>query len=128
MADNELKVLRDGLGEHVNALAVDIGPRTPRRKVMPLNAIPEFFHPEIRQLIDFALEDAWQEVRNERLADTASVRGRLATTIVALAAIGETDPTKLKEFALHATRAAFRPRRRPPTRQGAQACTAKRAA
>ena len=29
MADNELKVLRDGLGEHVNALAVDIGPRTP---------------------------------------------------------------------------------------------------
>jgi hypothetical protein len=81
-------------------------------KVMPLNEIPEFFHPEIRQLIDFALEDAWQEIRNAGLADTASVRGRLATTIVALAAIGETDPIKLKNFALHATRAAFRPLKR----------------
>ena len=80
---------------------------------MPRNAIPEFFHPEIRQLIDFALEDAWQEIRNERLADTASVRGRLATTIVALAAIGETNPIKLKNFALHATRADFRPKKTP---------------
>jgi hypothetical protein len=87
---------------------------------MPLNAVPEFFHPEIRQLIDFALDDAWQEVRNERLADTASVKGRLATTIVALAAIGETNPIKLKNFALHATRAAFRRGRRSPTRQDAQ--------
>ena len=68
-----------------------------------LNEIPEFFHPEIRQLIDFTLEDAWHELRNDGLADTASVRGRLATTIVALAAIGETDPIKLKKFALHAT-------------------------
>ena len=41
-----------------------------------LNEIPEFFHPEIRQLIDFALEDAWHELRNDGLADTASVRGR----------------------------------------------------
>jgi len=32
---------------------------------MPLNEIPEFFHPEIRQLIDFALEDAWQELRKD---------------------------------------------------------------
>jgi hypothetical protein len=95
-----------------------------RRKVMPLNDIPEFFHPEIRQLIDFALEDAWQEVRNERLADTALVRGRLATTIVALAAIGETNPIKLKNFALHATRAAFRPRRRPPLTRQSAPCTA----
>ena len=39
MADNELKVLRDGLGEHVNALAVDIGPRTP--------ASPDTYAPEI---------------------------------------------------------------------------------
>ena len=91
---------------------------------MPLNDIPEFFHPVIRQLIDFALEDAWQEVRNERLADTASVRGRLATTIVALAAIGETNPIKLKNFALHATRGAFRPRRRTLAQRGAQPCTA----
>ena len=35
-----------------------------------LNEIPEFFHPEIRQLIDFALEDAWHELRNDGLADT----------------------------------------------------------
>ncbi len=91
---------------------------------MPLNEIPEFFHPEIRQLIDFALEDAWQELRNDGLADTASVRGRLATTIVALAAVGETDPIKLKNFALHATRAAFGPKRRAPTRQCVQPSTA----
>ena len=74
---------------------------------MPLNEIPKFFHPEIRHLIDFALEDAWQELRNQDLADAASVRGKLATTIVALAAIGETDPVKLKRFALHAARGAF---------------------
>src|SRR6187549_1887790 len=61
---------------------------------MPLNEIPKFFHPEIRHLIDFALEDAWQELRNQDLADAASVRGKLATTIVALAAIGETDPSQ----------------------------------
>jgi hypothetical protein len=76
-------------------------------KVMPLNEIPKFFHPEIRELIDFALEDAWQELRNQDLGDPASVRGKLATTIVALAAIGETDPVKLKRFALHAARGAF---------------------
>ena len=74
---------------------------------MPLNEIPKFFHPEIRHLIDFALEDAWQELRNQDLADAASVRGKLATTIVALAAVGETDPVKLKRFALHAARGAF---------------------
>jgi hypothetical protein len=73
---------------------------------MPLNEIPKFFHPEIRHLIDFALEDAWQELRNQDLGDPASVRGKLARTIVALAAIGETDPVKLKRFA-HAARGAF---------------------
>ena len=29
MADRELEILREALREHVNALAVDIGPRTP---------------------------------------------------------------------------------------------------
>jgi hypothetical protein len=29
LADRELEILRDALREHVNALAVDIGPRTP---------------------------------------------------------------------------------------------------
>lgn len=31
MAESELEILRDGLREHVHALAVDIGPRTPSR-------------------------------------------------------------------------------------------------
>src|SRR5262245_18285752 len=81
-----------------------------QEKVMPLNEIPKF-HPEIRHLIDFALEDAWQELRNAGLADAASVRGKLVTTIVAPAAVGETDPIKLKTFALHAARATYRPRK-----------------
>ena len=88
---------------------------------MPANEIPEFFHPEIRYLIDFALEDAWQEVSKEGLAEAASVRGKLATTIVALAAIGETDPTKLKNFALHAARATYRRRKRPVSQRAAPA-------
>ena len=85
---------------------------------MPLNEIPEFFHPEIRHLIDFAVEDAWQELRKDDVADTGLGREELATTIVALAAIGETDPIKLKNLALHATRAAYRPRRRSAALQG----------
>ena len=74
---------------------------------MQRNKIPEFFHPEIRRLIELALEDAWQELKNDRLADAQSVRARLATTIVALAAIGETDSSKLKSFALNAARATY---------------------
>jgi len=73
---------------------------------MPLNEIPTFFHPEIRSLIDSALEQAWLELREDSPADEVMARRKLATTIVALAAIGETDPAKLKKFALHATRAA----------------------
>jgi hypothetical protein len=71
--------------------------------------IPEFFHPEIRHLIQSALEEAWLELKDEQLADAESVKKRLATTIVALAAIGETNSAKLKDFALHTARAAFRP-------------------
>jgi hypothetical protein len=81
------------------------------------NKIPEFFHPEIRHLITLALEDAWQELKNEELADAESVRARLATTIVALAAIGETNSAKLKNFALHAARATYRPQKRMMRRQ-----------
>lgn len=72
---------------------------------MPLNEIPAFFHPEIRSLIDSALEQAWLELREDDPDDEMMARRKLATTIVALAAIGETDPAKLKKFALHATRA-----------------------
>ena len=74
---------------------------------MPRNGIPKFLHPEIRRLIEVALEDAWQTLKNDRLADAQSVRASLATTIVALAAIGETDSSKLKSFALNAARATF---------------------
>jgi hypothetical protein len=73
---------------------------------MPLNEIPAFFHPEIRSLIDSTLEQAWLELRDDNPYDEVMARRKLATTIVALAAIGETDPAKLKHFALHATRAA----------------------
>ena len=83
---------------------------------MPLNEIPTFFHPEIRKLIDAALEEAWGQLRDEHPDDEVLARRKLATTIVALAAIGETDPAKLKKFALHATKAAFlhkRPAKKP---------------
>lgn len=79
--------------------------------------IPQFFHPEIRHLIQSALEEAWLELKDEQLADAESVKERLATTIVALAAIGETNTAKLKHFALHAARAAFRPSTRPQSAQ-----------
>jgi hypothetical protein len=82
---------------------------------MPRNGIPKFLHPEIRRLIELALEDAWQELKNDRLADAQSVRARLATTIVALAAIGETDSSKLKSFALNAARATYTPKSAPQT-------------
>jgi len=82
---------------------------------MPLNEIPTFFHPEIRRLIDSALEQAWLELREECPDDEVMARRKLATTIVALAAIGETDAEKLKKFALHATRA-----KTPAVRKAAQ--------
>lgn len=86
---------------------------------MPLNEIPTFFHPEIRSLIDSALEQAWQELRKENPDEEVMARRKLATTIVALAAIGETDPAKLKKIALHATRAA-RLGKKPPVRKAAR--------
>jgi len=49
---------------------------------MPLNEIPKFFKPETRALIESSLEDAWQELKKDRLGDTAPARMRLARTIV----------------------------------------------
>ena len=43
------------------------------------------------------------------LVDANPARMKLATTIVALASVGETDPDKLKGFALHAAKAALKP-------------------
>jgi hypothetical protein len=73
---------------------------------MPLNEIPKYLRPETRSLIDSALEQAWQELLSDSPADFALARRKLAGTIVALASVGETDPAKLKRFALHAARAA----------------------
>ena len=74
---------------------------------MPLNEIPKYFNPETRHLVDAALEDAWQELKKHGAVEAHPARMKLATTIVALASVGETDPDKLKWFALHAARAAF---------------------
>jgi hypothetical protein len=75
---------------------------------MPLNEIPKYLNPETRRLIDAALEDAWQELNKDRFDDVHRARMKLATTIVALASVGETDPAKLKCFAIHALRAALK--------------------
>jgi hypothetical protein len=72
---------------------------------VPLNKIPKYIHPETRSLIECALEQAWQELKRDDPADVALARRKLAGTIVALTAIGETDLAKLKRFALHAARA-----------------------
>jgi hypothetical protein len=73
---------------------------------MPLNEIPTSFPPEIRSLIDSALEQAWLELRKDNPIDELMARRKLLTTIVALVAIGDADPAKLKRFALNAARAA----------------------
>jgi len=69
---------------------------------MPLNEIPKYISSETRSLIDSALEQAWQELKRDGPADVALARRKLAGTIVALASVGETDPAKLKRFALAA--------------------------
>ncbi len=85
---------------------------------MPLNEIPKYFSPETRSLIDSALEQAWQELKKDAPADVALARRKLARTIVGLASVGETDPAKLKWFALHATRG--RPKPQPHVSRGSQ--------
>jgi len=74
---------------------------------MPLSEIPKYFNPDTRHLIEAALDDAWQELNEGRHLDPAPVRAKLRRTIVALAAVGETDARKLKWFALHAWRGAI---------------------
>ena len=86
---------------------------------MPLNEIPTSFPPEIRSLIDSALEQAWVELRKDNPIDELMARRKLLTTIVALVAIGDTDPAKLKRFALNAARAAV-PGMKPVVRKTAR--------
>lgn len=75
---------------------------------MPLNEIPKYINPETHSLIEFALEQAWLELKSDEPDDFALARRKLAGTIVALTSVGETDPAKLKRFALHAARAMSR--------------------
>jgi hypothetical protein len=72
--------------------------------IMPLNEIPYYLGPETRRLIDLALNEAWQELKNDLPADPSLARRKMAGTIVALTSVGETDPAKLKSFALNALR------------------------
>lgn len=74
---------------------------------MPLNEIPKHFSAETRSLIEAALEDAWQELSKDRLAEPTLARSKLRTTIVALASVGESDHSKLKWFAIRAWRGAM---------------------
>ena len=67
---------------------------------------PNLLSSEIGSLIDFALEQAWLELRRYNPIDELMARRKLLTTIVALVAIGDTNPAKLKRFALNAARAA----------------------
>lgn len=75
---------------------------------MPLNEIPKYIDPDTRVLIDSALEQAWQELRRESASEIPKARWKLAGTIVALTLVGETDPDKLKDFALNAARGMAR--------------------
>ena len=69
------------------------------------STIPKYIPPETGSLIESALEQAWQELKSDEPDDVALARRKLAGTIVALTSVGETDPAKLKRFALHAARA-----------------------
>ena len=71
---------------------------------MPLNEIPKYLSPETLDLINLALEQAWQELGNDFPADASLARRKLAGTIVAMVSVGETDLAKLKSFALNAAR------------------------
>jgi hypothetical protein len=75
---------------------------------VPLNEIPKYLNPETRRLVNDALEEAWQELNKEGVLDEKRARMKLATTIVALACVGETDPAKLKRFAMHALKGVMK--------------------
>ena len=74
---------------------------------MPVNEIPRHLDPDARRLVETALEEAWQELNKGRHLDPAPIRAKLRRTIVVLASVGETDPRKLKWFAIHAWRGAI---------------------
>ncbi len=89
---------------------------------MPLNEIPKHLSPETRRLVDAALEDAWQELSKDGLVDADRARQKLARTIIILASVGETNPDKLKWFALHAARGALQAEQAAKRTQQNKAC------
>ena len=91
---------------------------------MPLNEIPRHFSPETRSLVEAALDDAWQELSKDARIDAKPARSKLRTTIVALASVGETDPKKLKWFAIHAWRGAMQAEQAAIARQARMSGTA----
>lgn len=85
---------------------------------MPLNEIPKYLNTKTRDLVDHAVEHAWQEMKEDAPADVALARRKLAGTIIALTSVGETDLEKLKFFALNAARAAQKRCSGPPSSTG----------
>lgn len=62
--------------------------------------------------MEAALDNACEQLmRENHIADVDRVKRKLARTIVALAAVGETNPTKLERMASQ----AYRPRRAQST-------------
>jgi hypothetical protein len=73
--------------------------------IMPLKQHPKFFCPETLSVMEAALDNACEQLmRENHIADVDRVKRKLARTIVALAAVGETNPTKLERMALQAYR------------------------
>ena len=69
--------------------------------------IPRHFNAETRSMIETALEEAWQEVSKGTRVEATPTKRTLVRTMVALAAVGETDIKKLKAFAIHAWRGSL---------------------
>ena len=58
--------------------------------------IPKHFDTETRSMIETALEEAWRELSKSTRVEAMLTKRRLFRTMVALAAVGETDVMKLK--------------------------------
>lgn len=69
--------------------------------------IPKHFNAATRDVIETALEDAWQELSKGTRLEATRTKRRLVRTMVALAAVGETDRNKLKSFAMNAWRGSL---------------------
>ena len=65
---------------------------------MPLNEIPKYLRSRHPPPVNDALEEAWQELNKDGVLDAHRTRMKLATTIVALACVGETDPPSSSEW------------------------------